>query len=120
MTGCGGNAPGFNYDLAMSDQPPSPKMGQGHVAVATEAVAAALFARCGYDVSVQYGANQSEYNLAVIRGERMLKVSVKGSQDGGWGLTQSYLKKGKAKPRVDRRMVRPTQAPHSVLLRSVH
>lgn len=66
-----------------------------HVAVAAEAIAAAQFARCGYDVSIQYGANQPEYDLAVIRGERMLKVSVKGSQDGGWGLTQSYMEKGK-------------------------
>jgi len=71
-------------------------MGQWHVAVAAEAIAAAQLARCGYDVSVQYGANQPEYDLAVIRGERMLKVSVKGSQDGGWGLTQSFLEKGKA------------------------
>jgi hypothetical protein len=67
------------------------KMNQFHVGIAAEAFAAALFARCGYDVSVQYGANQPEYDLAIIRGERMLKVSVKGSQDSGWGLTQSYL-----------------------------
>ena len=32
-----------------------------HVGVAAEAIAAALFARCGMDVSVQYGANQPEY-----------------------------------------------------------
>jgi hypothetical protein len=63
-----------------------------HVAVAAEAIAAALFARCGLDVSVQYGANQPEYDLIIARGERMLKVSVKGSQDGGWGLTQSLLR----------------------------
>lgn len=72
------------------------KMNPWHVGIAAEAYAAALFARCGLDVSVQYGANQPEYDLAVIRGERMMKVSVKGSQDGGWGLSQSYLKKGKA------------------------
>lgn len=71
-------------------------MKQFHVEIAAEAFAAALFARCGYDVSVQYGANQPEYDLAVIQGERMLKVSVKGSQDGGWGLTQSHLEKGTA------------------------
>ena len=64
-----------------------------HVGVAAEAVTAALFARCGLDVSVQYGANQPEYDLVVVRGERLLKVSVKGSKDGGWGLTQSYLEK---------------------------
>lgn len=63
-----------------------------HVAVAAEAVAAALFTRCGYDVSVQYGANQPEYDLIVAKGDRLLKISVKGSQDGSWGLCQNYLK----------------------------
>ncbi len=68
------------------------KVGQWHIAVAAEAYAAGLFARCGLDVSVQYGANQPEYDLVVVKGEQMLKVSVKGSQDGSWGLTQSHLK----------------------------
>jgi hypothetical protein len=63
-----------------------------HVGVAAEAVTAALFARCGLDISVQYGANQPEYDLVAVRGEKLLKVSVKRSQDGGWGLTQSHLK----------------------------
>ncbi|MDF2653266.1 MAG: hypothetical protein K0Q73_9071, partial [Paenibacillus sp.] len=66
-------------------------MNQWQVSVAAEAVTAALFARAGYDVSVQYGANQPEYDLMVAKGDKMLKVSVKGSQDGGWGLTQSYM-----------------------------
>lgn len=61
------------------------------VATAAEAFAAAQFARCGWDISVQYGANQPEYDLVAVDGERMLKVSVKGSQDGGWGLTQSHI-----------------------------
>ena len=63
-----------------------------HVGVAAEAFAAALFARYGYDVSVQYGANQPEYDLIAVSGDKMLKISVKGSQDGSWGLTQSYKK----------------------------
>lgn len=67
-----------------------------HVGVAAEATAAALFARCGLDVSVQYGANQPEYDLMVSRGAHLLKVSVKGSKDGGWGLTQSRMEPGKA------------------------
>ena len=37
-----------------------------HVGVAAEAFAAALFARYGYDVSVQYGANQPEYDLIAV------------------------------------------------------
>jgi hypothetical protein len=62
------------------------------VATAAEAFAAAQFARCGWDVSVQYGANQPEYDLVIVDGKNTLKISVKGSKDGGWGLTQSYLK----------------------------
>lgn len=61
------------------------------VATAAEAFAAAQFARYGWDISVQYGANQPEYDLVAVDGDKMLKVSVKGSKDGSWGLTQSYL-----------------------------
>ena len=62
-----------------------------HVSVAAESFAAGLFARCGLDVSVQYGPNQPEYDLVVVRGEQFLKISVKGSKTGSWGLTQSHL-----------------------------
>jgi hypothetical protein len=40
-----------------------------------------------------YGANQPEYDLMITDGDRLLKVSVKGSTDGGWGLTQTQLAK---------------------------
>jgi len=62
------------------------------VATAAEAFAAAQFARCGWDVSVQYGANQPKYDLVAVDEDAVLKVSVKGSKDGGWGLTQSFIK----------------------------
>jgi hypothetical protein len=61
-------------------------MNKYHVAVAAEAVAATTFARAGYEVSVQYGANQPGYDLVAVKRKRILKVSVKGSQDGGWAL----------------------------------
>ena len=61
------------------------------VATSAEAFAAAQFSRYGWNVSVQYGANQPEYDLVAVKGDRFLKISVKGSQDGSWGLTQSYL-----------------------------
>lgn len=65
-----------------------------HVATAAEAIAAAQFARFGYDVSVQYGANQPEYDLIIANSEgKTLKISVKGSRDAGWGLSQSQLSK---------------------------
>lgn len=62
------------------------------VGVSAESFTATLFAWAGYDVSVQYGANQPEYDLVAVQGEKMIKISVKGSQDGGWGLTQSFKK----------------------------
>ena len=68
-----------------------------HVEVSSEAIAAGQFARLGYDVSVQYGANQPEYDLIISKGDdKLYFVSVKGSQDGSWGLTQNFLTKGKA------------------------
>ncbi|MCK4486599.1 MAG: hypothetical protein KAU38_07545 [Desulfobacterales bacterium] len=72
------------------------------VATAAEAFAAAQFARCGWDVSVQYGANQPEYDLVAVDGDRMMKVSVKGSKDGGWGLTQSYIRNADYHGAVDK------------------
>lgn len=73
-------------------QPSQTKPSSWHISVAAEAITAAQFARCGFDVSVQYGADQPEYDLIVAKNDRLLKVSVKGSQDGGWGLTQAYMK----------------------------
>ena len=70
---------------------PLNRLSSWHVATAAEAFAAAQFARFGYDVSVQYGANQPEYDLMIADGAHVLKVSVKGSADGGWGLTQTQL-----------------------------
>lgn len=69
----------------------SPFQSSWHVATAAEAIAAAQFARFGYDVSVQYGANQPEYDLMVAASDQILKISVKGSADGGWGLSQTQL-----------------------------
>lgn len=77
-----------------------------HVGVAAEACAAAQFARCGVDVSVQYGANQPEYDLIVSRGDLLLKVSVKGSKDGSWGLTQTQLKNADYHGAVDAWLLR--------------
>lgn len=73
-----------------------PDFSSWHVSVAAEAITAAQFARLGYDVSVQYGANQPEYDLMIAKLDEVLKVSVKGSKDGSWGLTQSLLEKGTA------------------------
>jgi hypothetical protein len=52
-------------------------------------------------VSVQYGANQPGYDLIVERNRIAYLISVKGSQDGGWGLTQSYLKDANYQAAID-------------------
>ncbi len=59
------------------------------VATAAEAFAPAQFERIGYDVSFQRGATQPDCDLIISEGGRMLKISVKGSADGGWNLAQS-------------------------------
>ncbi len=61
------------------------------VKIAAEAFAAGFFAHAKCDVSVQYGANQPIYDLIAARPPKLAGVSVKGSQDGGWGLTQGHL-----------------------------
>lgn len=63
--------------------------------IAAESYIACLLAQSGYDVLVQYGANQPHYDLMAVKGEhRKLPISVKGSQDGGWMLAVSYKKPG--------------------------
>lgn len=77
----------------MQDSQPVSARPNGHqISVAAEAVAAAQFSRCAFDVSVQYGANQPGYDLIVAdKDAHLLKVSVKGSQDGAWALAQNFL-----------------------------
>ncbi len=76
-------------DLAPSQSKPS----SWQIAVGAEGIAAAQFARCGFDVSVQSGADKPRYDLVVTNAGNLLKVSVKGSGDGRWDLTQTYLKR---------------------------
>jgi len=69
-------------------------MNSYQVGVSAEAFAAAVFAQAECDVSVQYGANQPGYDLIVAKGNKLLKISVKGSQDGSWIAAGSMKKKG--------------------------
>jgi hypothetical protein len=62
--------------------------------IAAESFTASVLARAGYDVLVQYGANQPHYDLVAVKDKRFLLVSVKGSQDGGWMLASRYVKEG--------------------------
>ncbi len=62
--------------------------------IAAESYTACLLAQCGYDVLVQYGANQPHYDLVAVKDKRILPISVKGSQDGGWMLAVRYVKPG--------------------------
>ncbi len=62
--------------------------------IAAESYTACLLAQAGYDVLVQYGANQPYYDLVAVKGKRTRLISVKGSQDGGWMLAVRYVKEG--------------------------
>lgn len=58
--------------------------------IAAEAYTTSLLAQCGFDVLVQYGANQPQYDLVADRNDHLMRISVKGSQDGGWMLSVRY------------------------------
>lgn len=62
------------------------------VNVAAEAFAAVFLSQAGFDVAMQYGTTQPDWDIIATKRERILKVQVKGSQDGGWGLFQNHLK----------------------------
>lgn len=60
------------------------------IAIGAESLAAAQFARCGFDVMMQVGRDKPWYDFAVSRAGNMLKVSVKASDDGRWNLAQGF------------------------------
>ena len=62
--------------------------------IAAESYTACLLAWAGYDVLVQYGPNQPHYDLVAVKAGRILPVSVKGSQDGGWVLAVRHVREG--------------------------
>lgn len=61
------------------------------VNVGAEAFAAVVLSQAGYDVAMQHGTTQPDWDILATKGARTLKLQVKGSQDGGWGLFQSYI-----------------------------
>lgn len=60
------------------------------ISVSAKSFAAAQFARFGYHVFVQYGANLPGYDLMVEANNKSLIISVKGSEDGCWKFAQGY------------------------------
>lgn len=61
------------------------------IIVGATGIAAAQFARCGFDVMVQSGPDKPWYDMVVTKGGNLLKVGVKASEDGRWQLGESYL-----------------------------
>jgi hypothetical protein len=58
--------------------------------IAAESYTACILAQAGYDVLVQYGANQPHYDLVAEKNGAFLPISVKGSQTGGWMLAAKF------------------------------
>ena len=72
---------------------PPTKSASWPITVGAEGIAAAQFARCGFDVLVQAGRDKPSYDLVVTKGGNLLKVSVKASETGEWPLTSGYTRK---------------------------
>lgn len=60
------------------------------IALGAQGIAAAQFARCGFDVLSQSGGDKPWYDLAVTKTGNLIKVSVKASDDGRWNLTHDF------------------------------
>lgn len=73
------------------------------ISVGAEGIAAAQFARCGFDVLVQAGRDKSWYDLVVSRAGSLLKISVKASDNGQWWLTNGFSRRAQdlAPNRID-------------------
>lgn len=63
------------------------------ITVGAEGIAAAQFARCGFDVLVQAGRDKPWYDLVVTKSGNLLKVSVKASETGEWALTSGFTRR---------------------------
>ncbi len=74
--------------------PPTTKPSSWPISIGAEGIAAAQFARCGFDVLVQSGRDKPWYDFAVTRAGNLIKVSVKASDDGRWNLPQSFARRG--------------------------
>ena len=68
------------------------KAGSWPITVGAAGIAAAQFARCGFDVMNQAGHDKPWYDLVVTKGGNLLKIGVKASEDGRWRLAESYLR----------------------------
>jgi hypothetical protein len=67
------------------------KTGSWPISVGAAGIAAAQFARCGFDVMIQAGPDKPWYDLVVTKAGNLLKIGVKASEDGRWRLAESYL-----------------------------
>jgi hypothetical protein len=63
------------------------------MSVGAEGIAAAQFARCGFDVLVQAGRDKPWYDLVVTKTGNLLKVSVKASDNGEWALASGFTRR---------------------------
>ena len=67
------------------------KPGSWPITVGAAGIAAAQFARCGFDVMMQAGPDKPWYDLVVTKAGNLLKIGVKATEDGCWRLAESYL-----------------------------
>lgn len=67
------------------------KPGSWPMTVGAAGIAAAQFARCGFDIMIQAGPDKPWHDMVVTKAGNLLKIGVKASDDGRWRLAESYL-----------------------------
>src|SRR5579871_1647786 len=77
------------------------KQGSWPITVGAAGIAAAQFARCGFDVMNQAGHDKPWYDLVVTKGPNLLKIGVKASENGRWNPAESYLQRATQSNKLD-------------------
>lgn len=75
-----------------SNNPAYSKHSSRSLSASGEGIALAQFARCGYDVLAHAGHDKPMHDLSVSRAGRLLKISVKASNDGQWGFAEPFFR----------------------------
>jgi hypothetical protein len=76
----------------MSVQAPDGRLSSRCISLSAEGIAAAQFARSGFDILQQAAHEKPNFDLAVTRAGALVKMSVKASDNGRWDLVAPFLR----------------------------
>ena len=76
----------------MSSQAPPGRLSPRSISLSAEGIAAAQFARAGFDILPQAAHEKPNFDLAVTRAGALVKMSVRATDSGRWDLVSPFLR----------------------------